>query len=75
MNIKWTDMITNEELWRITKQKQIEIQIKRRKWNWIGHTHVKKQEQQRKMHWIGILRDIEEEAGQRECGEGQQRTK
>jgi len=38
MNIKWTDKITNEELWRITKQKPIEIHIKRRKWNWIGHT-------------------------------------
>jgi hypothetical protein len=38
MNIKWTDDITNEELRRITKQKSIEIQIKRRKWNWIGHT-------------------------------------
>jgi hypothetical protein len=38
MNIKWTDKITNEELWRITKEKPIEIQIKRRKWNWIGHT-------------------------------------
>jgi len=38
MNIKWTDKITNEELWRITKQKPIEIQKKRRKWNWIGHT-------------------------------------
>jgi hypothetical protein len=38
MNIKWTDKIANEELWRITKQKPIKIQIKRRKWNWIGHT-------------------------------------
>jgi len=37
MNIKWTDKITNEELWRITHQKSIENQIKRRKWNWIGH--------------------------------------
>ena len=35
---KWTDKITNEELWRITKQKPIESHIKRRKWNWIGHT-------------------------------------
>jgi hypothetical protein len=32
------DEITNEELWRITKQKSIKIQTKRRKWNWIGHT-------------------------------------
>ena len=38
MNIKWTDKITNEELLRITQQKPIEIQVKRRKWNWIGHT-------------------------------------
>jgi hypothetical protein len=38
MNIKWTDRITNDELWRITKQKPIEIQIKIRKWDWIGHT-------------------------------------
>jgi hypothetical protein len=37
-NIKRTDKITNEELWRITKQKPTEIQIKRRKWNWMGHT-------------------------------------
>jgi hypothetical protein len=36
MNIKWTDKVTNEELWRITKQKPIEIYIKRRKLNWIG---------------------------------------
>jgi hypothetical protein len=37
-NIIWIDKITNEELWRITQQKQIENQIKRRKWNLIGHT-------------------------------------
>ena len=28
----------NEEMWRITEQKAIENEIKRRKWNWIGHT-------------------------------------
>ena len=38
MNTKWTDKIRNEELWRITKWNPIEIQIKRRKWSWIGHT-------------------------------------
>jgi len=38
MNINSTDKITNEELWRITHQKSKEIQIKRRKWNWTGHT-------------------------------------
>ena len=38
MNTKWTDKITNDELRRIIQQKPIEMQIKRRKWNWIGHT-------------------------------------
>jgi len=38
MNIKWTNYITNEEEWRITHHKSIDNQIKRRKWNWIGHT-------------------------------------
>jgi hypothetical protein len=38
LSIKWTDKITNEELLRITKQKPIKIQIKGRKWNWMGHT-------------------------------------
>jgi len=41
MNIKWTNKITNEELWRITHQKSIDNQIKRRKWNWIEHTLCK----------------------------------
>ena len=36
MNSKWTDKITNEELWRITQQKPKENQMKRRKLNWIG---------------------------------------
>jgi len=38
MNIKWTDKIANKELQRIAHQMSIENQIKRRKWNWIGHT-------------------------------------
>jgi hypothetical protein len=41
MNIKWIDKITDKELWRITQQKPIENQTKRRKWNWIGHTLCK----------------------------------
>jgi len=37
----------------------------------LDTNYVKKQEQLRKLHWIGILRGIEEEVGQRECGAGQ----
>mgnify|MGYP003689858547 FL=1 len=36
--IKWQDMVTSEEIWRRANQLPIEIQIRRRKWTWIGHT-------------------------------------
>jgi hypothetical protein len=71
MNIKWTVKIINKELWRITKQKPIEIQIKRRKWNWIGHTLCKEAGAIQKK----ILRGIEKEVGLRVGGEGQWRMK
>ena len=37
MNTKWTDKITNEELWRINQQKPIENQIKKMELDW---THI-----------------------------------
>ena len=30
-------MISNEGLWRRTEETDMSIQVKRRKWNWIGH--------------------------------------
>ena len=38
LHIKWQDNITNEEIWRRTGHTQTEAQIKRRKWDWLGHT-------------------------------------
>ena len=38
MNIRWPETITNEELWKRTKQTSIEGEIRKRKWGWIGHT-------------------------------------
>ncbi|RUS70611.1 hypothetical protein EGW08_021624 [Elysia chlorotica] len=34
----WSQTISNEELWRRIEQTPIDIQIKKRKWGWIGHT-------------------------------------
>lgn len=44
LNIHWPEVIPNEELWRKTEETEISIQIKRRKWNWIGHTLRKGQD-------------------------------
>ncbi|XP_075157756.1 uncharacterized protein LOC142231022 [Haematobia irritans] len=38
VRIFWPNTITNEELWRTTKQESVLLEIRRRKWMWIGHT-------------------------------------
>lgn len=35
---RWPDTITNVELWKVTNQKPIDIDIQERKWRWLGHT-------------------------------------
>jgi hypothetical protein len=37
MNRRWPETISNEDLWTVTKQRPIDVQMKERKWNWIGH--------------------------------------
>ena len=43
MRIFWPDWITNRELWSETNQTPIDLQIRQRKWKWIGHTLRKEQ--------------------------------
>ena len=38
LNIQWPDRITNQELWKKTNEEPVLDQLRRRKWNWIGHT-------------------------------------
>ena len=38
LKIYWPQRISNVDLWTRTKQKQINIQIKQRRFKWIGHT-------------------------------------
>jgi len=38
LRIFWLDQITNNELWKRTKQPRIDLQIRKRKWGWLGHT-------------------------------------
>jgi hypothetical protein len=41
INIRWQEIVSNEKLWTVTNQQQIDVQIKKRKWNWIGHSFRK----------------------------------
>jgi hypothetical protein len=38
LRIFWLDQITNKELWKCTKQPRIDLQIRKCKWGWLGHT-------------------------------------
>ncbi|KAL8622673.1 hypothetical protein ACOMHN_009307 [Nucella lapillus] len=38
LNIRWPEVISNEDLWTRTKQTPIGEDISKRKWGWIGHT-------------------------------------
>ena len=38
LNIRWLEVVSKEELWNKAKQTPIEMEIKKRKWGWIGHT-------------------------------------
>lgn len=35
--IFWPETIINDDLWQLTKQEPIELQIRKRKYRWIGH--------------------------------------
>ncbi|XP_073668649.1 uncharacterized protein [Paramisgurnus dabryanus] len=41
LKIRWTDKLTNTDLWQRTNQDPIKQQIARRKWRWIGHPLLK----------------------------------
>ena len=36
-NIRWPEVVSNEQLWDKTKQTPIETEIRKNKWDWIDH--------------------------------------
>jgi hypothetical protein len=38
LRIFWPDQITNNKLWKCTKQPRIDLQIRKHTWGWLGHT-------------------------------------
>ena len=34
----WPNIISNKDLWKVTGQEDINVEIKKRKFRWIGHT-------------------------------------
>ena len=38
LRIWWPNIISNKDLWRVTNQEGINLEIRKRKFRWIGHT-------------------------------------
>ena len=38
LGVRWMDRVRNEDLWERANQVPMEVEIKRRRWRWIGHT-------------------------------------
>jgi hypothetical protein len=38
LRIWWPNIISNKDLWKITGQEDINLEIRKRKFRWIGHT-------------------------------------
>ena len=38
LRIRWPNVISNKDLWRVTDQEDINLEIRKRKFRWIGHT-------------------------------------
>jgi hypothetical protein len=38
LRIWWPNIISNTDLWRVTGQEDINLEIRKRKFRWIGHT-------------------------------------
>ena len=38
LGIRWPEKITNEDVWQLTGQEPLELELKRKAQQWIGHT-------------------------------------
>jgi hypothetical protein len=45
LRIWWPNIISNKDLWRVTGQKDTNLEIRKRKLRWIGHTLRKEDEE------------------------------
>ena len=45
LRILWPNIISDKDLWKVTGQEDINLEIKKRKFRWIGHTLRKEDEE------------------------------
>ena len=65
----WPKIISNKDLWRATGQEDINLEIRKRKFRWIGHTLRKEDEEVPKAALLWTLKEAEKEEDLRLAGE------
>ena len=68
LKIHWPDIISNQDLWKRTRQQPIEVDIFQRRWKWIGHTLRSPHLTSQGKPSPGTLRAKGREADQETCG-------
>jgi len=67
LRIWWPNIISNKDLWKVTGQEDIYLEIRKRKFRWIGHT--KRMERYQRRPYLGTLREIGREEDRKTAGE------
>ena len=62
-------IISNKDLWKVTGQEDINVEIRKRKFRWIGHTLRKEDGEIPKAALLGTLRETGREEDREIYGE------
>ena len=57
LRIWWPNIISNKDLWKATGQEDINLEIRKRKFRWIGHTLRKEDGKYQRPPYTGILKE------------------
>jgi hypothetical protein len=49
LKFSWSDVTSDEEMWRCAREKSVAIQVKLQKWKWTGHKLRKNSSAREKM--------------------------
>lgn len=69
MKITWQQRMTNKRVVEMAGINEISCEVRRRRWNWLGHVLRRERETTVLQHWGGLQKDEERERDQRPLGE------
>ena len=68
LRIWWPNIISNKDLRKVTRQEDINVEIKKRKFRWIGHT-LRRWRDAKRVGYFGTLKETGREEDPEIAGE------